>query len=454
MNQMNYKLQSKMVVLLVFGTSAVCSGQGSTDTGKYFRVICHFENALVAAEALKTAEMAWPVATKLLAVSHQTPESPLEIHLFRTLAEYEKVDSELTGGKFRRNLAFSHWETRAAYILLQPDCSDDVLKTVGLPISTRRLIAHEATHLVRYTSMPNFRSHPHWLADGAATWVEEQVMINGRWVSSVENDPNMSTLILWTVALLEQGKLPPVADILRDRTEDVPWRNRYAIRWMLLRFLKSSTDPDTFHSIMKEAGRLGSGSNYTQRLVTFIEGALGQDAMRAIDGNFRSYLRVLSPQWEEVYRSLETADNRWVQIAFPDKNAITWHTKSVEEDTYSLEGKLNILQGRKHQQLNLLLGRNREGFVSVAFTAGVGVTVFQYHGTENRWERLGSAESDLLKPDQWIRFRVDVGGDQLRVTLNKKPALTASLNGRSMLGPWGLGAQSGSAGIWRRVRLK
>lgn len=446
------RLNFCVALFLLLGASAV-RGQESTRTGKHFRVICHFENDSIAREALKTAEMAWPVATKLLALADGAPEKPAEIHLFRTLKDYEKADSELTGGAFRRNLAFSHWATRASYILLQPDCSDDTLKSVGLPALTRRLIAHEATHLVRCAIMPNYRSHPSWLADGAATWVEQQVMTDGRWSPGAEDDPHMSTMILQTVALLEKSDLPSVADILRDRIDDVHWQTRYAIRWLLFRFLISSVDPATFHSIMSEARRLGGGSQYSQRLNAFIEKALGPAEMKTIDGRFKAYLRGLTPHWEEVYRSLDTAGGRWTQIAFTDMNAIAWRTEPVEKEAYTLEGRLKIFPGR-NRQLNLLLGRNPKGFVSVAFTAGADVTIFHYHAKENRWERLGSAKSNVLKLDRWIRFRAEVGGDQLRVTLGTRRTLTVSLNGRSMRGPWGLGAQSGSAGMWRKVGLK
>ena len=109
-----------------------------------------------------------PSAAGLLAVSDKPPDKPRDIHLYRTAEDYETAEAKVTGGKFKNNQAFSHWETQTAYIAIQPGCSEDVLTRVGLPAMTRRLIVHEATHLVRYATMPNFRSHPDWLADGAA----------------------------------------------------------------------------------------------------------------------------------------------------------------------------------------------------------------------------------------------------------------------------------------------
>lgn len=437
---------------LVFASSAL-GGERSTKTGKYFLVVCHFENDRIATAALKTAEMVWPVATELFGTADGAPDKPAEIHLFRSVEEYEKVDAELAGGAFRRNLAFSSWNTKAAYIVVQPDCSDATLKQVGLPQPTRRLIAHEATHLIRYATMENHRSHPHWIADGAATWVEEHVMAKGRWSRGEEDDPDASSKIVRTVALLEKGALPSVADILRDRIDDTPWLTRYSVRWLFLRFLEHSVEREKFRSILAKARQLGGGSGYNTQLIAFIEVTLGQEGMMSIDGRFAKYLRSLRPRWEEVYRSLETAGDHWTQIAFPDKNAIAWRTEPVGEDAYTLRGAFRVLPGKK-QQLNLLLGRNDDGFVSIAFVAGHGVTIFHFHAKDDRWEGLGSVESDVLKLDQWIGFRVKVGGDRIRVVLDKKPGLEAPLSGRSMRGAWGLGAQNGSAGVWRGVRLK
>lgn len=442
-----------LIAFLLLSAPAPGGGQESTHVGEHFRVICHFENDRVATQALETAELVWPVATELLAVTDRAPGNPREIHLFRTDEQYEKVEAELAAGQFRENRVFSHWQTQASYILLQPDCSDEVLKRLGLPTLTRRLVAHEATHLVRYATMPNYRSHPEWLADGAASWVEQRVMAKGHWSPGAEDDPDMSTLIVRALALLEKGSMPSVALILQDRIDDVHWRTRYAIRWLLFRFLQKSLDRETFDAIMRKARQLGGGSAYASRLNAFVEGAISRKEMSAIDAKFNAYLRTLKPRWEEVYRSLETAGDDWTQIAFPDTNAITWRTAAAAKDEYTLKGQLRILPARK-QQLNLLLGRNVEGFVSIALVAGSGVTAFEYHAKENRWERLGSADCDLLEPDRWIRFHAEIVGDHLRVILDSTPTLTVSLRGRSMRGPWGLGAQNASVGMWRNVTFE
>lgn len=443
------------IVFVCSYASAVVADEGSTLTGEHFRVICDFENETTAAQALETAEAVWPVATKLFAIADEAPERPREIRLFRTVAAYEKVDAELTGGRFRDHLAFCHWDNKASYIVLQPaGCSDEALRELGLPTMTRRLIAHEAAHLFRYSTMPNHRSHPEWLADGVASWIEERVMITGGWSSGAERDPHTSTMIGQAVGLLENSALPPVDRILRDDIDDVHWRKRYAVRWLLFRYLQETIDEKSFHSLMGEVRQFGGGSNYARQLRASVERALHQDDTGAIDGKFADYLRTLNPQWEEIYLSLETVGKEWAQIAFPANNAVAWRTEPVGRDEYAIEGRFKILPGGR-RQLNLLLGRNKDGFVSVAFTAGSGVTVFDYHarGRDNPWERLSSVKFDAVKLGGWTRFRVEVVDDELRIMLDGQLAVAQSLRGRSMRGPWGLGAQASAAGVWRDVRL-
>ena len=441
-----------VLVWFVLSTPALGAAGHSTRTGKFFRVICHFESEVLATEALRTAEMVWPEATNLLCIDLGAPAEPREIHLYRTVTDYRKVDMELTGGKFGENLAFSHWDTQTTHIALQPECSDETLVKIALPVQTRRLIAHEAAHLVRYAALLNFRSHPHWFADGVATWVEEKVMTDGGWSAGPERDPHLSTMIVRAATLLESGDMPTVHRILEDDLEDVPWRARYALRWLVFRFLNESMDQESFRAVMGEARRLGGGPNYGRRLKTFILGSLGKELAKSFDRRFAKYVMALEHRWEEIYRSLETAGDEWTQVAFPTKNAIAWRTDPVGRSTYALEGKLKILSNNK-QQMNVLLGRNADGFVSVALSTG-GVTVFNYLQEENRWDRLGYRDAKALRGERWALFRVKIEDDRLSVSLNSETVLSVSLNGRAMQGSWGLGAQAGSAGTWGDVRLK
>ncbi|GJM26127.1 MAG: hypothetical protein DHS20C16_25420 [Phycisphaerae bacterium] len=450
---MNRELRHAALVLFLIVAPGYCAAEEFVQTGKYFRVVSHFDDDQIASEALKTAEKVWPVATKLLAVSDQPPEKLRDIHLFRTADDYQKAEFELTGGKFKDNFAFSHWGTQTAYIAIQPECSDDTLSQIGLPAMTRRLIAHEAAHLVRYANFPNFESHPNWLGTGAGVWIADKVMIDNGWSQGSEDDPETSTMIVHATELLKDSTRPSVNDIFNDDLNQVHWRKRYALRWLLFRLLVDSTDESEFRSIMKKARQLGGSSDYTTRLNAIIQKSLGPERMKKLDSEYRAYLASLKPKWDEVFTSLETAGPEWTQIAFSDVNALAWNTAPNEKDSYVITGEFKILPGWK-RQLNLLLRRNADGFVSMAFVAGGSVTVFEYGSAKNTWDRLGSVRVESLAVDRWVPFEVKISKDTMQIKLDRKSVLSIPLDGKSMRGPWGLGAQSGSAGMWRNIKLQ
>jgi hypothetical protein len=66
-----------------------------------------------------------------------------------------------------------------------------------------------------------------------------------------------------------------------------------------------------------------------KQLFDFFVKTFDPSDFETLDGAFAAYVRSLSPKWNEVYRSLETAGDDWTQIAFPDVNAIAWRTRPI-----------------------------------------------------------------------------------------------------------------------------
>jgi hypothetical protein len=96
--------------------------------------------------------------------------------------------------------------------------------------------------------------------------------------------------------------------------------------------------------------------------------------------------------------------------------------------------------------------------VSVAFAVGEGVTVFAYDGDQraaDQWKKLVSAEAKQTTVGRSLPFRVECepkdGKTTVTVKIAGKVVTTATVE-RTLDGPWGLGAQSGTSGIWRGVR--
>ncbi len=177
--------------------------------GDRFRVSVHFDAPALGREALEIAETTWDVAAALHGLEHE-PDQLLDVHLYRDAAAYEAAEQELTGGAFKQNQAFAHWNSKSAHVALQPPLSDAALATVGLPYQTARLLSHETAHLVRFSAMPNFRYHPRWFADGSATWVEEQVLRQLGRLADLDEDPFWGTHVATVQSLIDGDRLPAV----------------------------------------------------------------------------------------------------------------------------------------------------------------------------------------------------------------------------------------------------
>lgn len=81
------------------------------------------------------------------------------------------------------------------------------------------------------------------------------------------------------------------------------------------------------------------------------------------------------------------------------------------------------------------------------------ITVFEYESADDRWNRRGAVEHARLKTQGPVAFRVRVEEERVTVFVEDEEALVVELAGRAMDGPWGLGAQWGTCGLWHDVAL-
>ena len=100
-----------------------------------------------------------------------------------------------------------------------------------------------------------------------------------------------------------------------------------------------------------------------------------------------------------------------------------------------------------------MLGHSRDSFLEVAFTAGVGVTLWRYDCGAGRWSLKGSAPVLELVTERATDFRIEASADELEVWLADKSVLRVPLAGDSPLGPWGLGAQANACGCWSGIEV-
>lgn len=410
--------------------------------GEHFRLVCHFSNEQVADRALEAVEAVWDRFEEIYPLDDDA--ELLEVHLYRDAAGYEGADQELTGGQFKRNLAFAHSGTLSAHVALQPPLSDGALAELGAPTQTLRLLAHEAAHLARYSACANYRSHPRWLADGIAGWVDEQVCADlGLYVERAQ-DPHHSTGMVNVQRLLERGALPTVEQFLTDDLDDLEFHERYSVSSLYFRYLLEGQYESRFRKVLAEARRLGGGGDYTERLGSAALKIFGKSRLASINKGFAAHVRSQEPAWKEVFRSLSFEGSRGVQAAF-DSNAIAWR-RTPAGRRYTVAGKLTLLPGPQ-QQMNLLIGESERGFLSVAFSSG-GIDLFEYLREGSAWHSRGAVKCAAVHPGQAFEFRVSVDGSDVRVEVDGAEVLTGAVEFLSLEGPWGLGAQARAAGIW------
>jgi len=452
-NRLLQRLSFLLTLLLVTIPAGASPPDRTVRAGKLAKVICHFEGERCADAALGVAEAAVRTTLELLGFKAADLKHPVEIHLYRTSAAYREAEARLTGGKFATNNAFSSHAERNAHVALVPDCDDAVLARLGPSRIALRQVAHEAAHLTVFAVVRSFKDHPDWLAEGIATFVEEQALKANGLTAGVMKEPFSSTRMVRARKLRLAGKLPDPAAIFAGDADSLATGDRYSVYWLFFRYLLTSPHEKKTRQLLKSARTLGGGSTYAKRLSERATRIWGRKGLTSLGEDFAQYLAHLEPEWEEVYRSLTVDDGILTQRAYASSNAIAWRTTPVRKRTCTIEGTAEILDTGS-PQLNLLLGRSDAGFVTVAFRRGFGVTVLGYDSKRSAWSNLANAKHDKVRSGGPFAFEVRIKGAKVEIRIDGKTVLSADIGKRDLTGPWGLGVQAGGAGVWKNVRLK
>jgi hypothetical protein len=406
-----------------------------------------------AEQALSTIERTWPRVCQLLGAPATKPAAPLAVNLYRTIAGYAAADRRLTGGKFERNLAMTEHAGGTAHVALQPPCSDETLRAVGLPGATLSLLAWEAVHAARHHLCPNHAFHPMWVVDGLASFVAREAACAELDVDAA-SFPLFATHAAVARDLATARKLPPLKDLLGDRIDDLAMHDRYAARAVAFAFLAADSRGPKLEALLKQARQFGGGDGLTSELERLAAKSFGD-----LTKTFERHVAAAEPDWQETYRSLSPRGKEWLQIAFPDCNALAWRSESIKGGI-AASGAVRILPA-DGRQLNFLFGRTGDDFFSLALVADVGWTLFDYHARENRWERFGSQSFPALRLGYTSTFKLDAAGTTLKLKLDQQEWSVTLPRPFPAESRWGLGAQAssqgqstGSAGIWSALDIK
>lgn len=412
-----------------------------------FRIHVYADNARIVAQVKLIGEKTWEVASNLYGSS--LPEEKMDVHLYRNVDGYVAADEELNGGRLKRNQAFAHFDTLSAHVALQPPISNSLLKEVGLPKQSARLLAHEMSHLVRYARMPNtFRDHPDWLVDGMASLVDEKVLTATDCIDGPMHDPNFGSYVGHGKQLLDANKLPSAKQLLDDESLEIGFHQEYAVRWLFVDMLFTNYE-EQFSSFLEGLRGLRGENTYAKRTKELLLKHLATD-VKTLEQNFRDHVKQLKPNWIENGRLLETHGKVWDQLAFPDSTATSWN-QSALGDSFVISTNVLIHEAGRNQ-LNMRIGQPNS-FTQFSITAGYGLNVFDVEN--GKWETRVAKKLDGIKTGE--SFKLELFFDEKKkesiVKLDGKSVFTGPMERRSK-DQFALGAQQGSAISWGELKIQ
>jgi|GEM_PF-4478054 len=372
----------------------------------------------------------------------------IELHL--QYLDYKRVDEELNNGRFRRNWSFSNGGARQSHIALQPPVPTEMMDVVGLPLQTKIEIAHSAVHLCMYRAFPNSSSHTGWFSEGLAVYIAEEAVRSIDAMGSKVSEPWTSTEIIQVVDYFEEHPKFGIDDLLNDVDKDIPGSRMYAMRGLFIQWLD---ELGLLNEVVSEARRFGGGDSYADKLNSRVDQIMLDAEISDRDSQFRSWLAEFEPQWEQLNRSLQASGDLWSHSAFSSRNANCWNNQELGDGNWEISGSMMIFEAEK-TQLNILLGRSENGYISVAITANWGVTVFYRHTKDDRWERLENVEVKSNDVDEWIDFKITNRKDRLMIKIGKQRPIRIDASELDLSGAWGLGCQNKSAGVWKDVKIE
>lgn len=425
---------------------------GTTELeGEHFRVVCDFESELLAREALATAEAAYDQAVRLYGV----PEvDSLVLHLYGTRAEYEAAEAKITGGVFRRNLAFSSFASREAHVAIQPECTPDQLARIGLPSLTRHQIAHEAAHVVCYNAQRNYQYHPTWMAEGAAMWVGEEAMVAGGWSPGSLADPFTARTRVLAQRLLEEGRLPSLRNTIEDDgVKGLDFFERYAVWGLTFRFLVAERRGEAFLEVLRAGRDWTPNWSYRGKVLHGIRGIWSNDELERLDREFRSWLRGLEPEWNEVHRSLGVGSDSWVQIGFEAEGALAWRNESIRRSKSVLRGHVERMPGSVGELAVILEGDATHSLHAV-FRGDGGLALQRVPKAPGPVEILASRDGLAPWDGGRAEFHLRLLGGEIEFWVAGLEPLIADLGDRRVRGAWGLRVDPATVGIWTGVELE
>ncbi len=423
--------------------------------GKYFEVHCHFEDKALGPEALKAAELAWQTAVKSIGASKRKPSKRMQVHLYRTVDDFQVIEKRLTRGANKDNWAFEHFDSKAAFIVVQPLVDDATLSAIGLPMMTRRLVVYHCLNLATQLTYKNFRQHPTWFSQGLSSWLMDESFVKGGYRKSALEDPYDATRIHWAQTLSGDRGLPSAEVILTDpELGKIDGYFVYPVYRTFFSMLMKDYAKD-MKSVLKKVRGLPGSESFKGKLVSALKKKLGKK-WSAIDAAYKKNVTALKPVWDERYKSLDTGSSPWVQIAAEKEHALAWQIAKMTDDSFSISAKVRMLPAEA-PQIKIGIGRQDDGsYLYVGFQAQkeVYAMAFDAKAKGEKWVTVARAgiPDFVVGKDAVISLNMTKG--QISVMLDGKNVLSVDTGGRPVTGQWGIGVAEAGTALWSQVTAK
>ena len=481
----------------------------ATATGLTFRVVCHFPDPSVARTALQLAETAERMAAEVWGPAAPPAHAarPLELHLYRTVQDFDRAAEALTQRTNHDNLNFFLGDRLQSHILVQPLLSEEAMAALGLPLLTKSLIAFQAAQLLRAARAPGWALQPAWYAAGLGKWIAQRtlratgavidVMSDPLWSTNIyelqqlqrrlpaaEPDNTIESVAYWTDTMTagpaarpapRNTHLPLPSEVLaRDLSGALTQNEFFGLAWLMFDTLMSPAFADTTRALSAELQGLPNPDGPVSPAVAamiardgglkrIVAGRLGEralalygpDRLSALDAAFARALGALRPRWTEDGRSLDAQGTDWVQIAYPQSlrtgnRAAAWSLERVAAPAFAITGRAVMVPNFGHQ-MNIFLELDDAQFLQVSFAAGDGVWFWLFDRTRGAWIDRRHLPVPGIRVGAPFAFRVAHAGEIVTVEVEGRQVARLPLD-KPANGRWGLGVLEGTAGIWSNVR--
>jgi hypothetical protein len=420
--------------------------------GAHVHGLCwfHMERAgeALSEELRDVGEAAWSEVAAWTGAADEPLETPFVLNLYAKRKQFASAVEGTVAGASKNTTAWGHWESRQVHLKVQPILSERTYSELGLPPLSLRKAAREVAGLALTEASGGDPSlaPARWFREGLAGWAAQRAMVSQERAVDGLGCPAWSTSFDVVQELQRGGRLPLLSEVLLDAPGELGLAERRALHEVFFTYLASD------EAWLARGPRLARGWKG--------EALLAEVDADGLEAGFLAWLATQAPIWHEDAPALAHHLEGLQQTPVKGGSSRCWAVEPPPEGSYTVRGEYFLYRDSDAMgQVNVMLGRLEDDYLSVSFNTVVGVHAWRYSAArdadgEPPFIELTSKFMDpQLAHRRWTPFAIHYDQDQERVTVEVGEERLRPLDttGRDMHGAWGLGTFTGSIGVWRDV---